>query len=317
MPGSGPYGDDPLGYQIHWLAYNGPGGTSIGASVNLGQQNDLGIANPGDEGATIITIQDSRNAAFAAMNCGGNPPDPSDPSQGGVGVFGQSVAGGIWDETPPLPDPPPALTAGIGVAGQCNTGAGVYGQSIFGAGVTGSVSTSHTGWATWGPKLEKTFQKAGVLGRSEFGPGVRGHGIAIPPPVDPNTGKPDPFLIYNPDCAPGGVFSTGWTLDVVDVGGGPDSQDVSKLHAPQLRLVPFKGVPKDAGNVFPLIGMVGDFFFAFTFVDQNLMGPVVTAELFICRSIDFTTQLPVWSKVVTVDGNSALPTPGLGGTPIS
>jgi hypothetical protein len=157
--------------------------------------------------------------------------------------------------------------------------------------------------------LPKTFeQPVGVLGLSEFGPGVRGHGTSLP--HDPT--KP-PDLFFNPDCAPGGVFSSGFNLDVVNVGAGP-TQDVSLKNSPQLRLVPFRGILGDVLNVFPLNGMVGDFFFALTVPLEGQMVPP-TAALFICLSIDPPTGLPVWSKVVTAPGSSSS-TPGLGGTPI-
>ncbi len=315
--GSGPFGGDPLGYGTHWLAYNNPkdGGKSIGDSVQLGEQNDLGrTTSPPKvvEGATIVTIQyGSNNAVLAALSGGGNPPDKG---PGGVGVFGQSVAGGI-DETKvtlPLPVPTPPVTAGIGVAGHCNTGCGVYGQSIFGAGVAGFASTR--GWGNRAPitpsetppnpVLPPTFRQAGVLGVSEFGPGVRGHGSTLLPPGDP---------LANPNCEPGGVFSSGSDLEFVDVGAGRRTQDLSKKNSPQLRLVPFQG---GSGALLPLKGMVGDFFFTFNSSPQQ-PGPVPVAELFICLSIvplpnpedKGLPGIPVWFKVNTFPG---IP----GGTPI-
>jgi hypothetical protein len=305
MAGPAPFGGDPLGYGPHWLGYNGVGGTSTGAAVDLGQQNDLGIDNPGDEGATIVTIQyGSYNATFAALNAGGNPPDsdPSDPSRGGVGVFGQSVAGGI-DETTvtlPLPDPPPPLTGGIGVAGHCNTGCGVYGQSIFGAGVAG-FSTAAFGWGAANPLLGRTFQRAGVLGLSDFGPGVRGHGRSGLPP--------------DPPADPGGVFSSGF-LTEANV-GAPGTQSVSMTNSPQLRLLPFDGSsPGAAPKHFPTEGKIGDFFFAFITPTQSNLGPIPTAQLFVCLSNDPITGLPVWSQVSTSPPAVPVPTPGLGGTPM-
>src|ERR1039457_7566816 len=260
MAGSGPYGGDPLGYGNHWLAYNGNGVTSIGAGVDLGENNDLGIDNPGDEGATLVTINlGSYNAAFAALNGGGNsPPDDASP-RGGVGVFGQSVAGGVDETTIHSPSdlsPPPPLTGGIGVAGHCNTGCGVYGQSIFGAGVAG-FSTAAFGWGAANPLLGRTFQRAGVLGLSDFGPGVRGHGRSGLPP--------------DPPADPGGVFSSGF-LTEANV-GAPATQSVSMTNSPQLRLLPFDGSsPGAAPKHFPTEGKIGDFFFAFITPTQSNLG---------------------------------------------
>lgn len=293
---SGPFADDPLGYGPHWLAYNGPGGQTIGDNVELGRDNDLQFHHSDFEGATIVRIADSNNAAFAGLNAGGNPPVPSDPHAGGVGVFGQSTAGGE-SVTIPLPDAP--LTLGIGVAGHCNTGYGVYGQSIFGAGVAGTVSTAGGHKA---PGLAKTFQRAGVLGQSDFGPGVRGHGSAL------DTGAP----LFNPECDPGGAFSSGLRLDVVDAGAGPRTQDVSTSSGPQLRLVPFKAV---LANLLPATGQIGDFFVAFQPPMQNPSGVTVSAALFVCLGVDAPTKRPVWFKVaaspVDVQG-----LPFYGGTPI-
>ena len=194
---AGPLADDPLSYGPHWLDYNGPGGQTIGDNVELGRDNDLQFHHSDFEGATIVRIADSNNAAFAGLNAGGNPTVPSDPHAGGVGVFGQSTAGGEG-LTNPLPDAP--LTLGIGVAGHCNTGYGVYGQSIYGAGVAGAVSTAKAATVAGtvsavglkAPDLARTFQRAGVLGLSDFGPGVRGHGSAL------DTLDPD----FDPECAP-------------------------------------------------------------------------------------------------------------------
>jgi hypothetical protein len=145
--------------------------------------------------------------------------------------------------------------------------------------------------------MMKTFQQAGVLGQSEFGPDVRGHGSCLLDPIK------DP-LNTNPNCAPGGVFSSGLQLDVRDAGSGPGTQDISKKNSPQLRLVPFEG-----GQIakFPEQGMIGDLFCTFNVDGDRAPNPI--AQLFICLHINSVTKKPIWSLVVCTGGTD-------GGQPI-
>ena len=179
-----PFGGNPLEYSdASWLLHRDTGGQSTGDSVNLGRQNDLGISGPPGDLATIVTIQNGEeNAAFAALNGGGNPATgPVSPGAGGVGVFGQSIAGGIDEDTPPPSGSPrPPMTKGIGVAGHCNTGCGVYGQSFYGAGVVGFTGVgvgAVTGWGKTAAGLHPTFQNAGVFGQN--------HGVSGETPLGP------------------------------------------------------------------------------------------------------------------------------------
>jgi hypothetical protein len=273
---AGPFGGDPLDYGTHWLAFNGSGGTTIGADVKLGKQNDLSIDHHDYEGATIVTLSDSETAVFAALNGGGNPNNPLDKGQGGVGVFGQSIAGGIDEDYPP-PAPPP-LTKGIGVAGHCNTGCGVYGQSLYGIGVVGRADEE--GWGLYATTLSTTFQNAGVLGQSENAPGVRGHAGDLVVLENPTDAFP------NPPFPPGGVFSSG-ELAQTD----KDSDVFSRSAFAQLRLVPCK---PGHGIAFPLEGSVGDFFVTYE-------GDAEFASLYLCLQLALD-GVAMWSKVA-ISGN--------------
>jgi hypothetical protein len=303
MAGPAPFGGDPLGYGSTWLNYGSGkklrGGKDIGQSVELGVQNDIGIdgkffINP----ATIVSVGNpsgGNTAVFAALNGGGETGNPGDTTAG-VGVFGQSVAGdGI---TPPGS----ALTNGIGVAGSCNTGCGVFGQSHYGSGVVGFATTEGKGWGYVGAKLAPTFQNAGVLGQSNDGVGVRGHGGVL---TFDNADTAYPVSSSTPS-APGGCFSSG-LLDAFEYEfypppkGEEDPQWYSKSSQPQLRLVPSQ---PDNRN-FPDTGTVGDFFLGMN-VDR-------TTNLYLCLSIDFQTHKPVWSRVMLdfdFDGGTDLDGPG-------
>src|SRR5580700_635151 len=256
MSGPGPFGGDPLGYGSTWLNWGSgkmlQGGKNVGQSVELGVQNDIGIegkffVNP----ATIVSAGNpsgGNTAVFAALNGAGETQTPGDTTAG-VAVFGQSVAGdGITPKKK-------VLTNGIGVAGSCNTGCGVFGQSLFGSGVVGFATTTGAGWGFWGANLSRTFQNAGVLGQSDRGVGVRGHGgvltgiktnpAGVPTDGDvfliDKSGKPE--LVAPPagtaaiPAAPGGWFSSG-LLATVHNNLIPEGLLISRSSQPQLRLVP-------------------------------------------------------------------------------
>ncbi len=314
MADSAPIGGDPLSYgDKPWLAHNGVGGknsTGDNDNVALGRLNDLGIDDHSfPDLATIIQLSEGENnAAFAALNGGGNPPVAvGDKAIGGVGVFGQSIAGGIDEDatSPPVVRPP--MTRGIGVAGHCNTGCGVYGQSLYGAGVVGFISA--TGWGSKASGLHPTFRNAGVFGHNEkvlvetppdpiSGAGVRGHGDALRVISDDSQPRPSNDL-------PGGVFSSGQLEYKPDPTTKQHSAVFSRSSQAQMRLVPHKPGfviidGKKVPSTFPEHGAVGDFFMTFDVTDGQ------HASLFLCVDLDNipVPPKPIWVKVqMSMDPN--------------
>lgn len=302
MADSAPIGGDPLNYgDTSWLAHNKVGGKNTGDSVALGRLNDLGIDDHTfPDLATIVQLSEGENnAVFAALNGGGNPPVAvGDKAIGGVGVFGQSIAGGVDEDATTPPPVRPPMTRGIGVAGHCNTGCGVYGQSLYGAGVVGFISA--TGWGIKAPGLHPTFRNAGVLGHNEkvlvqtppnpiSGAGVRGHGDALRVEIDDHQPRPSNDL-------PGGVFSSGQLVYQADATTKQNSAVFSRSSQAQMRLVPHRtGVDKTTGfpSTFPEKAAVGDFFMTFDHSDGQ------QASLWLCVDLDnFRGPLtPVWQKV--------------------
>jgi len=183
---------NPFKYK-DWFNTDGEGATDTGDDVEVGRENI-----PDDRDATIILANTPENAAFMAIFAGetledsdgsGRPNSP--PDAPGIGVYG----GG---KNP----------RGIGVGGVCDTGTGVYGISEqTGIGVVGRAMA---GMDVEEEPIANVIQDrgVGVLGHSNSGTGVRGHGGPL---KSPETDPP-------PEPAPevrGGIFSAGWQSEQV------------------------------------------------------------------------------------------------------
>jgi hypothetical protein len=142
--------DDP--YNLYnlgtndWLHRHTQAADDTGEDMEAGNENNAG---PND--ATIIAVHAARNAALAGRN--------DDDTDGGVGVFGRSLA----------------KTRSIGVGGQSETGCGVYGIATAGNTI-GVAGRAMSGTAVEDQPLEQlASEPIGVLGQATRGFGVRGH----------------------------------------------------------------------------------------------------------------------------------------------
>jgi len=275
--------DNPFGYK-DWFNTHGEGATDTGDDVEVGRENI-----PDDRDSTIILANTPENAALMGIFAGavleddnadsGTPNSP--PDAPGIGVYG----GG---KNP----------RGIGVAGACDSGTGVYGMSTHtGVGVVGR---SMAGMESEAEPIGDILPDhgVGVLGHSNTGTGVRGHGGPLTPPkVDP---PPEP-----PPTVRGGIFSAGWQSEQV-VGAATKPQRLGLNSLPQMRIDP------STNQALPAEAKLGDFYVVMRIGPR--WAPTTAsalAEIWICTTI--VGEQPFWQRVQLasdfVAGGSPLPPP--------
>lgn len=187
---------------------------------------------------------------------------------------------------------------GIGVAGACDSGTGVYGISTHsGIGVVGR------SMAGMEPEVEPIGdivpdRGIGVLGHSNIGTGVRGHGGSLTPP------ETDPPAETSPSVR-GGIFSSGWQSEQV-VGGASKPQRLGLNSIAQMRIDP------STNQALPTEAKLGDFYVVMRLGPR--WAPTAAsafAEIWVCTTI--VGDQPFWQRVQMasdfVAGGSPLPPP--------
>jgi kumamolisin len=233
--------DNPFSFS-QWREYEGDQGAN-------GDDDEIqaGDANSADDNHTTwINTTCPNNATWFVENM-----DDSQIRQGAVGVFGRSHG----------------AKGSIGVAGESETGCGVYGISTHNKTI-GVAGRSMGGEAVEDLPLEDVVRDAvGVLGHSNFGPGVRGHG-------GPLLTVPQETAVKPVAAEPGGVFSSGQLTDVIPAELG-ELQIASNDPLPQLRLIPALN-----GNL-PATGQWGDLYVNIT-GDPTDPGGTLTVNMYLC-----------------------------------
>jgi hypothetical protein len=274
---------NPFRYK-DWFNTHGEGATDTGDDVEVGRENI-----PDDRDSTIILANTPENAALMGIFAGvvledddrdsGQPNSP--PDAPGIGVYGEGKN-----------------ARGIGVAGACDSGTGLYGVStLSGFGVVGrSLAGSEVETEAIGSVVQE--DAVGVVGHSNRGTGVRGHGGSLTPPeTDP---PPQP-----PPAVRGGTFSAGWQSEQV-IAGISAPQRLGLNSIPQMRIVP------STNQALPAEAKLGDVYLVTRIGPQwSPRTGAAFVEVWVCTAIvgnqAFWQQVQLASNFVP--GGSPLPPP--------